>query len=160
MPSPGPTWLTFTPEFVPFWVLGGGAGGRGRRNNDSPEIPSPNPRNLWMFPYWREDLADVIKLRISRWRDGLGLFRWVQYNLQGPYKGKKEAQREKMTFCCLWRRKKGSWTREWRQLLGAETQEVDTPLEMQPCWHVDFSQIRPVMDVWPLEPWENECVLF
>lgn len=36
-------------------------------------------------------LAGVIRLRILRWGEYPGLFRWTQYNHKGPYKGGKEA---------------------------------------------------------------------
>lgn len=35
-------------------------------------------------------MAGVIKLGILRWGELPGLFRWIQYNHKGPYKGRKE----------------------------------------------------------------------
>lgn len=48
----------------------------------------------------------------------------------------------------LWRWRKGPWAKECGQPLEAgKGLEMDSPLEppegMQPCWHLDFSPVRP-----------------
>lgn len=54
----------------------------------------------------------------------------------------------------------GIWaaTRHWRG------QEKDPPLEspegMQMWWHLEFSLVRPILNFWPLEVYDNKFVLF
>ena len=75
--------------------------------------------------------ADTIKLRILRWGDHPGLSGWFQCNHKGPYKRETggteseredvrmeaEVRREKVQLCWLWRWRKGSQAKQWKQLV-------------------------------------------
>lgn len=45
--------------------------------------------------------------------------------------------------------------KECRQLLeagkGQEDLLMETPAGAQPCWHLDFSVLRPIVNLWPPE---------
>ena len=46
----------------------------------------------------KENFADVVKLKILRWRDDSGLLRWVEHKYEAPYKrnaGGSESEKEK-----------------------------------------------------------------
>lgn len=51
-----------------------------------------------------------------------------------------------------------------KTLEAGEGEEMDSPLEpleeKQPCQCVDFNPVRPILDFWLLERWDDKFVLF
>lgn len=48
-------------------------------------VGKENPKDVYiLIPSDKRDSTGMIRLRILRWGEYLGLFRWVQFNHMGP----------------------------------------------------------------------------
>ena len=50
------------------------------------------PKPVDVTLYSKRDLADVVKLRVLRWGDGLGVAGWAQRHHRVPVRGRQEGQ--------------------------------------------------------------------
>lgn len=108
--------------------------------------------------------ADMIKLRILRWGDYLGLSVWALNAITSI----KKAEREVTNTEEMCRKKfEDAGLEDWRdtalsQGMPAVTRSwkrwrTDSPLGTLAglqlcCWHLDFSPMKLVSDIWPSEP--------
>lgn len=108
----------------------------------------------------RRDFADVMKLRISAWRDYPGLSLWAHYIQKDPYENKRGGRRvregnvklepeggrmwgHKPVMCAA----SGNWT-------GKEMFSLEPPEGMLSCQN----RMEPIFSFWCLELWcTNLC---
>ena len=62
-----------------------------RQNNVPQRCPRPDPQNLSRFYLnGKRDYVSTVKLRILRYRDDPGYFRWTPHHHKSLYKGNRE----------------------------------------------------------------------
>lgn len=72
-----------------------------------------------------------------------------------------------MQCCLLWRRRKQAMSQEmWSASRSSKRKGNELSSRAicqkgtQPHWHLDFGLVRPALDFWSTELWENEFMLF
>lgn len=126
--------------------------------------PCPNPLNLWIChsPWQRgTKVADGIEVNSQltlkeKNYPGLSGGPNVSTTILKCGKGGKRGDPsdlvwERLECHCPWKWRKGPWAKECTQHLETrKLKEMESLLEAidrtQPCWHLDFSSVRPILD--------------
>ena len=135
-------------------------GGRWGRNMGVGGRIMPPPKDVYiLIPgtceygplHGQRDFADVIKLRISRWRDYSGFSRGTAALEDGGRRIRVTARLENATLLAL-KLEEEATSQGMGQLLGTRKgKRTESPLKLpertQSCQHLDISPAKPVSDI-------------
>lgn len=133
--------------------------------------PRPNAQKLWIgYLTWWKNFADVIKRKILRLRDSPEFSGWAPWNHKGP--SKRETRGSKSEKEMWWQKQSEVWRcyaagfenagrdhppKGCGELLEAgRSKGMDSPPPLEPpkgrwpCQHLSFSQVKPILNFWPL----------